>query len=321
MGYLRNRIITYVIVWFIALNLSFFLPRLAPGNAAEILASPGRLPQLAVLQLETKFGLTQPLSTQYFLFLQNVLTNFPPNFGFSFEFYPVSVSQLFFQRIPISAMLMGTSLLLAFGISYLVAMFSSMRRKGVFAFGALYGSIILYAMPVFWASMILLWIFGVDFKLFPIYGSVSINVSGPLDYFLSLAWHMILPVTAMTLVVFAQLYLLLRGSTQQILNSDFVRAAKSRGLKDGIISRRYILRNSLLPVVSLLAFSLGGLVSISVLIESVFGFAGVGDSFVDAVFTRDYPVLQGDLFYLTTLVIIGGLIGDIILRRLDPRLD
>jgi ABC-type dipeptide/oligopeptide/nickel transport system permease component len=76
-----------------------------------------------------------------------------------------------------------------------------------------------------------------------------------------------------------------------------------------------------LPVVSLLAFSLGGLVSISVLIESVFGFAGVGDSFVDAVFTRDYPVLQGDLFYLTTLVIIGGLIGDIILRRLDPRLD
>jgi peptide/nickel transport system permease protein len=321
MGYLRNRIITYIVVWFVALNLAFFLPRLAPGNAAEILAGPGKLPGFAVAQLEERFGLLQPLSTQYILFLQNTVLTFPPNFGFSFEFYPLSVTDLFFQRLPVSVLLMGISLILAFSISYFAAMFTAMRRKGKVAMGTLYGSILIYATPVFWSSMILLWIFGVDLRLFPIYGSVGISITDPLSYFLSLLWHLVLPITAMTMVVFAQLYLLLRGSTLAVLKSDYVTAAKSRGLKNRIVAQRYILRNSLLPVVSLLAFSLGTLVSVSVLIETVFGFAGVGDSFVDAVFTRDYPVLQGDLFYLTSFVIIAGLLGDIILRRLDPRLD
>jgi peptide/nickel transport system permease protein len=321
MGYLRNRVITYIVVWFVALNLSFFLPRLAPGNAAEILASPGKLPTVAVQELEVKFGLLDPLPTQYILFLKNTILTFPPNFGYSFQFYPVSVTGLFFQRVPVSALLMGTSLILAFVISYSLSMYTAMRRKSKTALSALYSSIVFYATPVFWVSMILLWIFAVDLRLFPVYGSVDVGVTDPIAYFFSLAWHMVLPVVAMTLIVFAQLYLLLRGSTQHILKSDFVTAAKSRGLKDRIVTQRYILRNSLLPVVSLLAFSLGTLVSISVLIETVFGFAGVGDSFVDAVFTRDYPVLQGDLFYLTTMVIIAGLVGDIVLRRLDPRLD
>jgi peptide/nickel transport system permease protein len=320
-GYLRNRILTYIVVWFVALNLAFILPRLAPGNAAEILAGPGRLPSLAVAQLEARFGLLAPLSTQYLDYLRNTILTFPPNFGFSYEFYPLSVTSLFFQRLPVSTLLMVTSLFLAFAISYLLSMRTSMRRKGPVALASLYGSIAFYSTPVFWASMILLWIFAVDLKLFPVYGSVGNGITDPVAYVLSTLWHLVLPVTAMTMIMFSQLYLLMRGSVQHVLKSDFVTAAKSRGLKDGIIARRYVLRNSLLPVVSLLSFALGILVSMSVLIETVFGFAGVGDSFVDAIFTRDYPVLQGDLFYLTTFVIIGGLIGDLILRRLDPRLD
>ena len=311
---------TYIGVWFVTLNLAFFIPRFAPGNAADILAGSGKLPQETVKLLTVEFGLNQSLFTQYILFLKGTLLTFPPNFGFSFQYFPNSVSSIILQRLPASIFLMAVSFALAIAISYGAAVLSSQRRGGKFELGALYSSLLFHATPVFWTALILLWIFGVDLKLFPIYGIISATVTGGLDSIISLLWHSILPIAAMTSAIFGQIYLLLRGSTQQILKSDYVTAAKTRGLKDRIVATRYILRNSLLPVVSLLAFSLGSLVSISVLIESVFGFAGVGDLFVDAVFNRDYPVLEGGFFYVTLFVIIGGLIGDIILARLDPRI-
>jgi peptide/nickel transport system permease protein len=318
--YLRSRIITYVIIWFVALNLDFVLPRVAPGNAAEILANGGRLPVLQVHELEVRFGLLQPVYVQYVLFLKSIFLSFPPDFGFSYQYYPASVSSLFFTRLPATTFLIGSSLALAILISYFAASFASTRRGGKFEMGSLYTSIALHATPVYWIAMVLLWIFAVDIPLFPLYGQVSATATPGLDYLASFAWHAVLPIIAMTAASFGQWFLLLRGSAQQILQSDYILAAKSRGLPDSVIARRYILRNSLLPVISLVSLYLGNLISIAVLIESVFGYSGIGDLFVDGVVNRDYPVLEGSFFYVTTIVIIAGIVGDILLQQMDPRL-
>jgi peptide/nickel transport system permease protein len=315
--------LSYLFVFLATINLIFFLVRLAPGNAAQILLggmSVGRLPQTEIALLEQRFGLNQGLGVQYVDFLKAIFLTWPPDLGFSFQFFPVSVSALFLQRLPPSILLMTLSLLLAFVISYLLAATSMIRRGGRFDVGVLYSTIVVHSIPIFWTSMILLWIFAVIFPIFPIFGGVSIQANTPISYVLSLLYHAVLPLLAMTFSVFGEMYLLVRGSTQQVLRADYVTAARVRGLKDRIIAQRYILRNSLLPVVSVLAFSFGSLISRLVLVEAVFGYAGVGDLLVDAVVHRDYPVLQGSFFYLVLLVIAAGLIGDLVLVRLDPRL-
>jgi peptide/nickel transport system permease protein len=317
--YLRNRIITYVAVWLVALNLAFIIPRLAPGTAAEILANNGRLPAETVALLTHRFGLDKPVGVQYILYLKSIFLTFPPDFGFSFQYYPQSATSMFFQRLPASLLLMAVSFSLAFLMSYFATAFTAMRRGGKFEAGALYSSILFHSTPAFWTSMVLISVFAVSIKLFPLYGLVDPTATG-LNYVLNLIWHLVLPTVALTVTLFGQMYLLLRGSTQQVLGNDYVKAAIGRGLRQRIVATKYILRNSLLPVVSLFSFSFGELISIIILIESVFGYFGIGDLFVDAVFNRDYPVLEASFFYATTIVIFLGLLGDILVARLDPRL-
>jgi peptide/nickel transport system permease protein len=168
--------------------------------------------------------------------------------------------------------------------------------------------------------MILIWVFAVTARWLPVFGNIDFNPGTGLDYARSVITHAILPIITLTAVIFGQNYFVLRGAAQEALKSDYVLAAKSRGLKDRTIAFGYVLRNSLLPVVSLLGYSLASLMSAVVLVEVVFGYTGVGDLIVDAIINRDYPVLEGAFFYMTLIVIIGGLIGDFIMLKLDPRL-
>ncbi|MFI5419672.1 MAG: hypothetical protein ACHQ1H_01760, partial [Nitrososphaerales archaeon] len=185
MGYLRSRLITYIIIWFVALNLDFLIPRIAPGNAAEILANGGRLPLVQVHELAVRFGLLQPVYVQYVLFLKSIFLSFPPDFGFSYQYYPATVSGLFLTRLPATALLIGTGLALGIAISYLAASVSSLRRGGKFEMGSLYTSIALHGTPVYWIAMVLLWVFAVDIPLFPLYGQVGVGVGSGSDYVLS----------------------------------------------------------------------------------------------------------------------------------------
>ena len=168
--------------------------------------------------------------------------------------------------------------------------------------------------------MIFLWIFGFQLNWFPTFGNVGTNYSGTLEFVGSVAFHTVLPLAVLTLSLFGQNYLILRGSIQEVLRSDFVTTAKTRGLRGQVIASSYILRSSLLPLVSVLAFSVASLISRVVLVEAVFGYNGVGDLLVDGVVHHDFPVLEGTLVLITLMIIIGGLIGDLILVRLDPRL-
>jgi len=319
MDFFKRRLLISILVFFVALNLDFFLPRLVPGNAAQIFASGTKLPAKEVLLLDQRFGLNQPLYIQYFLFFKGIFS-WPPYFGVSFNYYPTTVTDLILTRLPWTILLVVTSFFLSFEISYILAAISSLRRGGKFEFASLYGSILFWSTPAFWIGMILIWVFAVTLGWLPVFGNSAFNPGSGLSYVGSVAVHAILPILTLTAVVFGQNYFVLRGAAQEALKSDYVLTAKSRGLKDRQIAFGYVLRNSLLPVVSLLGYSLASLISAVVLVESVFGYSGVGDLIVDGIINRDYPVLEGTFFYMTLIVIIGGLIGDFILLRLDPRL-
>lgn len=320
MRYITRRVIISIVIMIVIINLVFIIPRLVPGNAAEILAASSRLPQKAFTQIQARLGLNQGYYIQYVLYLRGIFLNWPPYFGVSYQFFPEDVTTLFFSRLPWTLILIGSSFALSIVISYFVSAFASTRRGGKFEVGSLYSAIVFHATPVFWTSMILLWVFAVYLHWLPIFGNIDTRPGNGLAYVGSVVIHSILPVVAMTASVFGEVYLVLRGTTQQVLKNDYVTAAKTRGLGDFLIARNYILRNSLLPIVSLLTFSLASLISRVILVESVFGYAGIGDLIVDAVVNRDYPVLEGSIFYVTLLVVAGGLIGDILLVRLDPRL-
>ena len=320
MDFIKRRILTYVIILFIIVNLDFFLPRLAPGNPALQYTS-NSLNSATQQQLVTaRFGLNQPMYVQYYIFLRGLFATWPPDLGVSFQYYPQSVSSLFVSRIGYTALLLSASIALSVVIAYFMARRSCMKLGGKSDTGFLYTSISFQTIPVYWVGMILLWVFGFELKWFPTFGNIGTNIPSSLAYLVSIGYHAVLPLAVMTLSVFGQNYLILRGSIQEVLKSDFVSTAKTRGLRDQVLASTYILRSSLLPLVSVLSFSVASLISRDVLVEAVFGYNGVGDLLVDGVVNHDYPVLEGTLFLLTVIIIVGGLIGDLLLVRLDPRL-
>jgi peptide/nickel transport system permease protein len=309
-----------LVVFFVALNIDFILPRLAPGNAAEIFASGTRVPQQAVLLLERRFGLDQPLYVQYLDYLKNIFLNWPPFFGVSYEFYPTPVTDLIFSRTPWTLLLIGVTMIASISLGYYFAGWASSRRGGKFEHASVYSSIALFSTPPFWIGMVLIWVFAVILKWLPTFGNIDFNPGTGWSYAYSVFVHAALPVITLTLVTFGPNYLILRGATQEVLKSDFVTAAKLRGLRGKTIAFKYVVKNSLLPSLSLLGYGVANMMSAVIVVEFVFGYQGLGDLIVDAILNRDYPVIEGSFFYVTLLVIAFTLLADFLLTRLDPRL-
>ncbi len=321
MKFLAKRLLTYLAVFLVVLNLDFILPRLSPGNAAEVLVNEGEFNQaLQLAQEEARLGLNHPLFYQYTHYLQGIFLSWPPNLGVSFEYNPLPVLHLLDSTIESTIIKNYSSFLHELGIAYVLAIFSAQKRGGKAEMVGMYSSVTFQALPLYWTGIILIWVFASTLHLFPTFGNVGAVVSSPSQFFVSVIWHSVLPIITMTGAIFGGFYLVLRSTTQQVLQSDYVIAAKTRGLRSKVIATGYVLRNSLLPLVSIMSFSLAGLISRAVIVEAVFGYLGVGDLLADALANFDYPVLEGTFLMLTLIVIAGGIIGDVLLVRLDPRL-
>ena len=318
MRYLVKRAITYVVILFAVLNIAFIAPRLIPGNVAALLAPNSHFLQQEEHLIAIRLGLDQPVYIQYLDYMKNVFS-WPPYFGASFQFN-TPVTDLFMAKLPWTLLLIVTAFFLSIGMSVGAAAIGSLRRGGKAEMTSLYSSIVLHAVPTYWIAMLFLWVFALTLGWFPAVGAVGINPGSGLNYAWDVTYHAILPIIVLALSMFGSNYILLRGTTQEVLQSDYIMSAKARGLKKWTIAMSYILRNSLLPFVSLSTFSVATLISRVVLIEAVFGYPGIGDLIVDGAEARDYPVLVGSFFFVGIMVVIGGIIGDIILTRLDPRL-
>jgi peptide/nickel transport system permease protein len=321
MRFIVRQLIKSVVAFFVVVNLIFFLPRLVPGNAAYVLAAGySGVPQAVVKSIEARIGLGKPLWVQYSIYLRGIFTQWPPYFGISSTFFPYTSNYLVWIRLPFTLALMAAAFVLSTIFSFVLAMFSAIRRGGKFEFGSMYLSIIFWALPPFWMGIILIWLFGVILKWLPVGGTSAFTSSSVWAYYESVGIHLILPVVTLAAATFGFQYLILRGTYQEVLKSDFILAAKARGLKDRLVATGYIMRNSMLPMISLLGYTVSFMLSTAVFVEFVFQYNGIGDLLVDGILQRDYAILEAGFFYVAVLVIIFSIIGDILLVKLDPRL-
>ncbi|MBB4276748.1 ABC transporter permease [Rhizobium mongolense] len=295
--------------------LIFLLLRLAPGDPIDAYIDPS-IPMSSsdLAELRSRLGLDQPLPVQYLAWLQQALAG---NLGFSIKRLDQPVLSLVLSRIGPTVLLMGTALAISIVAGIAIGVISAVRRNSVadisFSVFALAG----ISSPAFLSALIGLYIFSVRLNWTPSGGMLT---PGEAFSVLDLLRHLILPAALLAIAQAALIMRYMRASMLEVLNQDYVRTARAKGVVEFWVITKHALRNALLPVVTLIGSTIGLAIGGAIFIESVFNWPGMGLLLVDAVETRDYPVIMGATLVIGTCVIIVNLLTDIAYAVIDPRI-
>jgi ABC-type dipeptide/oligopeptide/nickel transport system permease component len=313
--YILKRVIAAVFTTVVAVTVNFLLFRALPGTAVTDLS---RVPNGGpVLQhaLEKQFGLNRPLWSQYWLYLWQLLHL---NFGVSFyNQLPVRTNLATDLLNTIPMVTLGTVFSVLLGIA--TGVVAAWRRDTAAEHFSVVPALGFYAMPVQWLGLVLIILLG---PYLPTTGRVNPYLLNPslAQHWLDVMSHMILPSLTLGLVLYGQYTLIVRSAMLETLGEDYILTAKAIGYPGGRVIWRYSFRNAMLPVVSVIALSLGFIVGGAILVETVFNWPGIGLAVYQAVLERDYPMLQAAFLLLTVSVIACNLIADLVYFRLDPRI-
>lgn len=315
--------------------LSFLIMRLAPGDPAELRAAGGlragaqagvsmekrSAVEQAVAEWRAHYGLDRALHVQYALWLKNLLTL---NFGESFKDNQ-SVWNKILERLPVTVRLNLFSILLVYAVAIPLGIYSASHAYSFADHAATVTAFVLFAVPLVWAAtMAVVFLCGGDFLyLFPPGGLASIDYSPDWSLwrrFKDQAWHLFLPVVLLSYDGFAGLSRYMRSSMLEVLGQDYVQVARAKGLSERIVVLKHVLRNSLIPLVTILASILPGLIGGSIIIETIFSIPGLGQLGYEAVLARDYPIVMALFTVSALLTLFGILLSDILLAVVDPRI-
>ena len=319
LAFIAQRIGKAVIVLLAIVVLNFFLIRMAPGDPALVMAGEaGAGDQIFVAQLREKFGLDKPLPVQLYVYVRGILSL---DLGFSFR-QQMPVAKLILDRLPATLLLTGTAfaISLAFGVLFgtLAARWAGSWTDTAITVLAL----IFYATPLFWVALMAILLFSVAMDWLPSFGyeTVGANYTG-FAHVLDVGAHLIMPATTIGLFFMATYTRMTRASMLEVKRLDFVKTARAKGLRDAVIQRRHVLRNALLPVVTLAGLQAGTLVGGAVLTETVFAWPGIGRLMYEALLQRDYNLLLGVFVVCSAMVLVFNLVTDLIYRSVDPRIE
>jgi peptide/nickel transport system permease protein len=307
--------------------ISFVIIQLAPGDPAALKmgdATQGIRDQALAEQIvnETRalYGLDQPLHIQYLRWLKRIVTL---DFGESLRDHRLITDKLK-ERIPVSIRLSGISLLLAYLISIPLGIYSATHQNSAGDKISTVALFTLYSLPNFWiATMAIVYFGGGDFwDVFPVFGLESVGTENwPLwDRIQDQVWHLILPITCMTYYTFAALSRYMRASMLEVIRQDFIRTARAKGLSERLVVYRHALRNSLIPIITLMADLLPALIGGSIVVETIFSIPGMGQLSFEAVLNRDYPLIMAVFTFSAFLTLIGILLADFLYTVVDPRI-
>lgn len=317
MGYIVKRFLTSIPLLIIMTLLSFSIMQLAPGDPASVYMDP-QMNLEDQAQLRENLGLNAPVMTQYWKWLTQVLRG---NLGYSFT-SGKPVSQLLAERLPATLILSCTGMVLIWLITLPLGLLSGAKKDSLFDQLTTYLSFIGMSLPTFWLGLILIIVFSLKLNLFPTSGYLDplLENATILQKTASILYHMALPLLTILIGGIAGLTRYSRFAVLTILNQDFIKFAKSRGISKQRILFKHAFKNAALPLITLLGLSLPGLISGSYVIEYIFSWPGMGQLGIQAVFARDYPVLMGTILWSSLLIIIGNLLADISYQFIDPRL-
>jgi len=307
-SFIGRRLIQAIPVLFGITLVSFFLIHLIPGDPVAAMLGDHYTPQAAAA-LRHALGLDKPVWDQYLIFMGNVLHG---NLGTS-VYYAQPVSQIIADRIEATIWLVLYSAILAAVIALPLAIISALRHDGVIDQVIRSVFVVTLAMPGFWVGIILILLLSVDVRLFP--------VSGFGDTFAAHLSHLFLPSLTIALAFSAVLIRSLRNSILEVMHEDYIRTARAKGVKFRILMMRHILRNALLPTVTIFGVNIAFLLGSTVIIENVFAIGGIGQLLVSAILQRDYTVVQGITLLLAVAVVAVNLLTDVIYALLDPRIS
>lgn len=312
-----KRIISSVIILFLIITFVFFLVRLSPGDPSQKFISPNLSPQLAE-QVKESLNLNEPLHLQYFGFLTGA---FKGDLGISYTFRRNVVSVIM-DYLPFTLLFVTVSFTFQMVISFLLAIKAVKKINGLFDRILSKLTLFFYAAPVFVTGVFLVFIFSGLLNLFPSSGFKSYDFQDYnfLEKVLDYTLHLILPIITLSLIETAIFYKYLRDNLEDVYNKLFVLNLRANGIPEKIILLKHIIPNAINPLITIAGIELGIMLGGTLITEVVFGLPGMGRLTINAILTRDYPLVIGCSLAAGALVIIANLAADIIKASLDKRL-
>ncbi|MEZ8143160.1 oligopeptide transporter permease [Enterovibrio norvegicus FF-33] len=287
----------------VLITISFFLMRFAPGNP---FSSEKTLPPQVMENINAKYGLDKPVFEQYTTYLGNILQG---DFGPSFKYKDYTVNELVATALPVSAKVGFYAFILTVIVGVTIGTIAALRQNSWVDYLIMSTSMFGVVLPSFVLAPVLIYVFSIGLGWLPAGGWNG----GAIEF-------MVLPILAMSFLYIATFARITRGSMIETLNSNFIRTAKAKGLSMSYIVVKHALRPAMLPVVSYMGPAFVGIITGSVVIETIFGLPGIGKLFVNAAFNRDYSLVMGVTILIGTLFIIFNAVVDILLAWLDPKI-
>lgn len=334
--YLANKFSWAILTLLFVIVLNFFLFRILPGDPARAGIRDPRLTREAIEAIRVRFGLDKPvincfetlnplklgdcavnpLQTQFFIYVGNLLRG---ELGISYHSNR-PVTDILLERLWNTVLLIGAGQIFSIIFGIALGIVAAWKLHTTVDYSALVSSLVAWSLPTFWLGIILLFLGSRYFNL-PIGGKATPGASfaSTWEQWLDIARHMILPTLTFTIVFIGEYMLIMRSTMLDVLSEDFILTAKAKGLSSYLVLKDHALRNSMLPLVTIIALNLGFTVAGAIQIETVFSWPGLGQTIYEAVGRRDYPMLQGAFLIIAVSVIFANLAADITYSYLDPR--
>ncbi len=313
--YLARRVVQLIPVIGLMLAVNFLLIHLAPGDPVHLLAGDSGN-EVYYAEMRVRYGLDRSLPEQFVRYAANVLRG---DWGYSYR-YGQSVLSVIGERVPATLLLMLSAQILAVVVGIWAGVWAARSSDNRWGIVIRTGAALGYALPVFWIGQLLILVFAYQLGWFPVYGMESLRAGHTgVRRVLDVIHHLALPAITLAVVEAGLLVRITDTTMREVGDADHVRVARAKGLRETHVTRWHILRNALLPIVTVIGGQAGMLLTGAVLVEIVFAWPGLGRLLYEATLARDYPLLMGMFIIASVGVVTSNLITDVVYVRLDPR--
>ncbi|CUV02694.1 MAG: ABC transporter permease [SAR202 cluster bacterium] len=303
--YVLSRLAWLPVILLIVSFITFALGRFGPGDPVEILMGQYNDEQV-IERIREQRGFNDPIFVQYGRYIKDVLRG---DFGESFKYRGRTVSELLKKKMWVSAQLNIAAISLSLVVGIPLGLFAALRQGTLWDTGTVAFTLLGQSIPVFLTAPVVLLVFALKLDILPTHGW-----GGLFDT------RVILPAVVMGVPGIAIITRLTRASTLEVISQDYIRTARAKGLSEFTVQRRHVLRNAMIPVITMLGFSLAGIAFTSFIVERFFGIPGIGNLFIESIFARDFPIINAVIIIGTTMFVAANLIVDMIYPWLDPRI-
>lgn len=330
LGYIAKRLFHLSLIMFGVSVLVFLMLRMIPGDPVRLLLGEFASPE-ELVRLRSQMGLDQPYLVQYGIYLKNILQG---DLGNSLRNGAPVASEIG-VRLPATLELAVAAMLIASVLGIAAGVVSAARQYSVFDYGSMFMALVGVSMPIFWLGLMLIYLLSVMFPIMPMMGRIGMGnepevvtglmlvdtlLCGELGDFLDALHHLVLPSFTLATIPMAIIARITRSAMLEVLNKDYVRTARAKGMSEAVVTLRHALRNAFLPIVTVLGLNLGLLLGGAVLTETIFSWPGLGRYVVDSLMARDYAAVQGCILIFAALMAGINLVVDLVYVLLDPRI-